>query len=288
MGFALPRWALVGAVSVAVVMVAALACGGISTETSEDSLGQATDLEGSSAPADPDQLAVQEAYTRLAQAMARPGQVFHTRVTTLQQLGPTTTDVWLITDIWVDLGQEVARRELRLAPNLDAPVADKTHIVVDGSFTYLLVGGGLFQRPVEICPGTASALLSLVVDCYRVGPYNEPFVYRTEPEATFEGTDAVLIVIQSPRPTRSPLPPQPGRPTPAQGENSIDNWLYLDRETYLPLGRLAGPAQGGRPPDRPLLSTYENEFIAADSLPADFFDPATLDPVDPSPVFSEG
>lgn len=269
----LMRWALVAGAAALVVGIVVLAVGVLGDDKQDEQLPDTVDSTVS-----PGELAVRGAYADFAAAIDRPGFVFHTTITTLDVPEPSGSDeLFLILDIWVDYENGVARREQS---------QKGTAIVVDGAFTYPLEGGGESQTPVPICPGTADdALISLIVDCHRVGPYEEPFEYHFAAGAEYEGRDATLIDVQSVCERRTPFPEEPAAPSGLADNCNVYNALYVNPATYLPIAKEAG--QNSSAPDSErhrLVSSYENEFVDRSSLPADFFDPASLPPTNPSPT----
>ena len=197
----------------------------------------------------PDGLTAALEFSHLRDAINRPGYIFHTTLTEQGANG-------LIIDEWIDYGTDVARQTIR-----DETRSFEKQFIFKSAAQY---AGPDDQSPADyqVCPSVGNVFVSLIVDCWREQPFNHPFVYRVDPTADYSGQPAVAVTIESLPPTPTPAGYRPG---------NLTLRLYLDRDTYLPLAKST------------LIDwVYTNEFVAADTLPADFFDQSSLPALPPS------
>ncbi len=211
---------------------------------------------------------VEQVYSRVAEALARPGSVFHAVVDVERQSPEGTFSgemrVWL--DVERDLGRQEYRRE---GPDAVQPYEEIT--IVAGGASYRRTAG----RPTEAtaaptCRGTNSAALSLLLSWWSCW---KDFLTQVMTGATYDRRPAVHVVTEGS----------------SWGEDdfTFKAHTYLDEETFLPLASTTEWVDVGEPNQSfQLTMRFRNEFVLADSLPADFFDPASIgyvyqDPAEP-------
>jgi hypothetical protein len=115
----------------------------------------------------------------------------------------------------------------------------------------------------DSCHGPRRAVLEIVLYCefFEEGP-TEDVAFSIEQRATYRGRDAVAFV-------------ESGISRGSDETYHTTTRLYVDRETFLPLGTTV---EGTLNDVIPVSSDipYENTFVRADTLPPDFFDPASF------------
>jgi hypothetical protein len=211
-----------------------------------------------------DGLSANEVYARLEQAMTRPGKVFHTVVRISQEAGPLSYEGRL--ELWA------------------VPQQGRAHQVVEFTFgggdtwwqEEVLAGGIIYGSPYRgrspskyealKCP-EASALVSTAIPCPRFDQTGATSVETVQ----YKGVAAVALttdVVWS-------------------GSDEIihaTRRLYLDAQSFLPIAlQYDGTVDYGEVSTLRGQWTYENGFLPLDSLPDDFFDPASVGYVEPDP-----
>lgn len=213
-----------------------------------------------------------DVFALLEAALNRQGLVYHASVTQII-VRDGQAEPWWSADVWLDAERHTGRGEYRRDPQTSQPGIDEvTSIYADGLVHFTIPGKGPGPSESPYCYGAPEASLSAFLLCWSVsgGMYellvapgssrwdgNERALERrVEPEVEFEGHAALALVYE----VDSELVDEPAVVR-----------LYVERETFLPLAWVNESIDGGR-----LVRRFEHEFIATDSLPADFFDPATL------------
>ena len=267
--------AWIATAAVALVTMLAVACGGggESQLTAQDCLTKA--------PTNPvaADASVEEVVDRIAIAITCPGHAFHMR-----SAGEYETETYgfrVESDTWVDIENNVARTQSVLRPasgealleaeeaGLEDPERRDTVIIhADARYTSTeLIGypddenqDPVARRGPPDCHGPGREALGSLILCE--GPLSD-WETTVELHVSFRGRAAIALLTV-------------GESSDADGTSEITSWLYFDAVTLLPLGRVdeSTSISGGVSLDAD--TTYENEFVALDSLPADFFDPASI------------
>ena len=214
-------------------------------------------------------LTLEEVYGRIEEAITRPGMVFHAKMAAeARDPGTETINLWT-KEAWVDSERDVGRWELRLL-EYDTDIAQRAVMVVSGDEAYYSDYDEAWMVSALVCEGTDSAVLSLIFECGGTLPsleFDVPIAYRLEPDAEYDGRPAAALVFE-----RTEVEETGGATT---------TYLYLERDTFLPIAWVVesfGRGEVGR-----FVSTYQNEFVAADALPVDFFDPVSIGYVEEDP-----
>ena len=209
-----------------------------------------------------DSLSAKEVYTRLEQAMTRPGQVFHTTVRISQEAGLLSYQGRF--ELWAVPQQGLVRQISELT--FEGGETSRFETVLADGMVYGPPTQGIAMPKYRApqCP-EASVLVSVVIFCPRFDQFEEISVETVQ----YEGAAAVLLT---------------NKVAWHGSDETFDGIrrLYLDAETFLPIalhfdgtmdyGEVSAVRGGGR---------YENDFLPLDSLPADFFDPASIGYVEP-------
>ncbi len=218
-------------------------------------------------PIDLADLTVEEAYSRIEEAITQPGFVFHTILeTTAPREGgqPGQLEPFYTKEFWIDMEREALREEFRLDPSRAEDFQD----LLDLEMVLVVVDGFVYQpddpsealrfEAEESCPGTSSAVLARFLECgdFFSFPTGVPSSIRLETAATYEDSAAVAIVFGAAAP-------------------DAEVWLYLDAETFLPVARV-GVVSGSPEAEASLLGEYRNEFIPSDPVVAELVDPHSI------------
>ena len=201
-------------------------------------------------------LSAKEVYTRLEQAMTRPGQVFHTAVRISQEAGPLSYEGKF--ELWVSPAQNLTREVTELH-SADGDTHRLEAVSVDGVVYGTPIGGTPPKHWGLQCP-EASALVSTTIACWRSQQAGETSVEAVQ----YEGLAAVVLATK----------------VVWSGTDETFDFtrrLYLDAETFLPIVlQFDGTVDHGEVSTLRGRWTYENDFRPLDSLPDDFFDPASI------------
>jgi hypothetical protein len=190
---------------------------------------------------------IDQVYARAARSLARPGRVYHSVITPVGRGSKTTKAEW-----WVDVGRDVAREQQQLAAS-----SPSTHPM-------LIVDGGAYEVPGH--PGRAltchgvSASVSAVLGCPGPTEQSDTTVGR----AQYQGRPTIALTTT-------------GRRSAEDSDTVFTRHLYLDPNTFLPFAATEdGTVNAGTVRHYSVRTRYRNGFVAASSLPTDFFDPAAL------------
>ncbi len=216
------------------------------------------------APEDAD-LTVEDVYARFAEAINQPGSIYHTTVDTRYDTGASSTES--IRQLWVDVERDLVRQEIESV----SAEGDRTRssIVVTNRVSYAHLSYGSsrnWKTEAQTCHG-AGAAVSAMLGC--PGENEES---ATEVEVgEWEERPAIILVTA-------------GTTQGSLGAFTFTERLYLDETTFLPIAR-EGERTYENSEGQPAqwLHVFENEFVAASSLPDDFFDPASIGYVERDP-----
>lgn len=209
-----------------------------------------------------DGLPAKEVYARLEQAMTRPGQVFHTAVRISQEAGLLSYQGKF--ELWVAPAQNLARQVSELT--LEGEETSRQETVLADGMVYGPPVQGISTPKYRAlqCP-EASALVSTAIACWRFDQWGETSVEAVQ----YEGVAAVVLATKV---------------VWSGSDETFDvtRRLYLDAETFLPIAlHFDGTVDFGEVSTLRGRWTYENDFLPLDSLPDDFFDPASIGYVEP-------
>ena len=264
------RWIVAAGISLALGATLA-ACSGSESGTT---LGNGGPCPGKTPPvaqSDAD-MSVEELTDLVAEAIACPGYAFHMRSEDENALG------FLIeTGTWIDVENNLARSEsVWRASSGDAlREAAEAGVAEDAEARWMVIYRAdarydarefigypenedlAYKRSPSDCHGAGLEALGPLIPCE--GPLDD-WERTVERGVQFLGKPSIAVLTA-------------GVSGDADGDYEITMWLYLDAKTLLPLGRLV-ETERGAPIDTD--ATYKHDFVPLDSLPDDFFDPASI------------
>jgi hypothetical protein len=199
---------------------------------------------------------VSEVYEGIANALRRQGTVV------------IVTDIYTSDDPaqcrrcsmrhWIDSSSGTVRTESTYRTT-DGDATD-IRIIRDGIEHFLSPNvPGLQERPVD-CLAARDPALSMYAPCFE----QQPDVRATaRVDTSFDGRKALMILWK-------------GDSHGIDSTVHLKQRLYVDAESFLPVGFKSSTADeyalGGHTDRRSYMRRFTHEFIARDSLPADFFD----------------
>ncbi len=210
-------------------------------------------------------LSVEEVYARFTEAITRPGHVYHAVVEVNQEAGPFSYSGTV--EHWVDVEGDLARQGSEITYGDGNTI--RTQAIV--------AGGALYRSPSEdhpssrvearTCHGVSAAVGEILGFCPG---YTEEST-KTVEAGRYEDQDAILIVTT-------------GTSYGSDETFVFTSNLYLDSDTFLPIAlEQTGTVDYGEVESTRGLSRYENDFVPGDSLPDDFFHPASIGYVERDP-----
>jgi len=220
-------------------------------------------------------------YRALAESIRQSGLVFHTVVET--EVDSANYSHVERTDIWIEPQRNAARGEVRVKSGLgEQQLCHETTIIV-GDVSFRRLGAHEVQRNgASECHGVGGTALSTVLGLPCVQG-------RLETDMEHEGQPAIAIVVPEGstllEPERSQFlrgvlhATENPKATLAEGEVSLvyGSTMYFDEETFLPIAYLTEAEVGdGSTETYSTVMRFNNEFVSADSLPSDFFEPASV------------
>lgn len=228
--------------------------------------------EGDSTPAlDEADLTVEDVYARFAEVVNKPGSIYRVTIRLDYEGGPFGA-VTLTTTSWIDVGRNLARDKVDTTGILEGETVPyaSTSIIADG-WQYRHYeqppGSARYDKvQARTCHG-ANAAVSSGLGCPG---WTEKSTTTLE-IGEYEGHGALILVTSGTR----------------WGEDETTTFterLYLNASTLLPIALEGeGDTDYGDIYHGSWLYTYQNDFVSADSLPDDFFDPASIGYVEPTP-----
>jgi hypothetical protein len=198
-------------------------------------------------------ITLDDVHRRMLAAIDGDGQVFYTRIDYSVDIGGKHVGAIRGTqEIWIDVESGAARMEADVGQG-----ESRRHEIriINGDTTYLIAGNpGRPNRP-QTCHGSSSGLLSTLLSCRGV---LEESTTHVEVGAEYDGRPAIILLTE-------------GTTRDSDGKYPFTQHLYIDEQTWLPLGVdtdstwFTGDAAH-------TTERFNSEFLARDSLPADFFD----------------
>ena len=263
------RWIVAAAIPL-VFGVALAACGDSASDTSFGSGGPCPSKTPPSVQSDAD-MSVEQLTDLVAEAITCPGYAFHVGSSGDFDAGPYSFHMDF--ESWTAVAPNMARRETTITPP-DEEVAEADaggEGPADRSTTIVRSGGSYSsQEPdepaskgqVANCHNEGQEALIFVVPCNN-GPLQEIDV-SIEMNATYDGKDAIAHVAT-------------GESRGHDETYNLTTRTYYDAESLLPLGQTSeGTLDIGEVHPVDFELRYVTEFVPLDSLPADFFDPASI------------
>ena len=226
-----------------------------------------------------EEMTVAELTDLVAEAIRCPAHAFHMR--SAGEYEAETYGFRFETDTWVDIENNVARTQSVWRPasgdalreaeeaGLDDPESRDTVIIhADARYTSTeLIGypdeenqNPVARRGPPDCHGAGREALGSLILCE--GPLSD-WETTVELHVSFRGRAAIALLTV-------------GESSDADGTSEITSWLYFDAVTLLPLGRVDESTSISGSAFFDADTTYENKFVALDSLPPNFFDPASI------------
>lgn len=241
---------------VVVVGIVAAGCGTATTPVSEKTTDAATGE--ASAPT------VEEIYRDLGQTLKQPGYIFHSTITVEMSAGPYSRTGTL--ERWVDAERDVAREEVTFTPTNGTEQKSASVIANGGNYRLEPYGDVSVTEP-RSCHG-ATAAISLVLGC----PGATEQSTTTIETGTYNGKPAIVLVTS-------------GTSSGSDERHTFTNRLYLYPNDFLPIVLESdGTIDYGETTPARGKWVFTNEFIPADSLPGNFFDPASIGYVERDPA----
>lgn len=213
---------------------------------------------GDSLPGEPGP-PVEEVFANIARALADGGEI------AIVSEAPRDDDFLANRSVttlrWLDVSTERARIETRITyPS----IAKETHgvAIVAAGYWHYSSNGEPGTRPFETCEGVPGTM-SLYSPCPELQAESRKFTTIARSEAEFDGRPAIVIITR-------------GSYYGIDSKITFDRRLYIDGENYLPLARVTkthdsdGDGYGSQHEVR-----FTHTFVDRDTLPADWFDPAS-------------
>ena len=280
-----PLWArIAGATAIASAGAIAIL---IYATTSRDVEDQSSEKDSS--------LSVEEVYSKVHEAVTRPGFILHSTLdregtngdeNVSQSPGPVSRD-----ELWIDSMHD----SLRLHENFFSVISRfivagdsvyTSHEVLDES-AKVKRDPGQYGNP-GFCPRSTDAIIGFLL-CGGLDitePPNAGYSVRLDAQTQFRGRAAVALVFefeqqlatgssneQDTRPATPPRTPTCSIAEPVAPE--LITRILVDAEEFLPMARVNEYWDAGEFCEKQ-VSEYHSEFLRAEDLPADWFDPRSI------------
>jgi len=197
---------------------------------------------------------VAQVYARVAEAITRPGFIFHSAVDVKQEAGEYSYVG--TTEFWLDATRDLLR------------VKYQVRFLADGSSLTeenVIAGGASYSPPESkakalTCHGASPSLSALL--CPRGALQKEP-EDRVE-RGEYNGNTAVMVV-------------NPVEISGSDQEFRFTRRLYLDPKTFLPIAiEDEGTVDYGQVVPLHTIQRYDSDFLPTNSLTAGLFEPTSI------------
>lgn len=206
---------------------------------------------------------VEEVYRGLGQTLKQPGSIFHSAITIEMSAGLLSHTATM--ERWVDAEHDVAREDATFKPT-DGTEQKSVKVIANGG-TYRNEHGGVSVTQPLSCHGATPAI-SLVLGC--PGPPDQSTT--TVETGQYEAKSVIILVTN-------------GTSHGSDERLTFTDRLHLDPDSYLPIAlERDGTIDFGETVPARGKWIFVNEFVPADSLPEDFFDPASIGYVEHDPA----
>lgn len=209
-----------------------------------------------------------DVYARMAAALTQPDAVFHAVLQSTSTEGPHS--VTRRSEIWLDLASQRARSEIGIT--FEGIGTSHATWLIDGATWYQTQSGAApRKREATVCHGAPDAVMSLLLECHG---FFEQSATTVEQPLTFDDHPALALVTT-------------GNVRGAGENQSFEDHLYIDAETYLPIAFTSdGIVEGASSVAVHTIERFENTFVPVASLAPDHFAPASIGYAEPSGVTS--
>ncbi len=210
-------------------------------------------------------------HEHMLAAMTRAGEIYHPRITSVALQDPFT--VTTTTELWIDAANSRARADItaRFSPDN----AKTSALVVDGPRWFHTVEyGETLKREATPCRDAESVILSLMLGCHT---RDEQSMTVPLTDQTFGGRPAIALVTFA-------------QVVGAKETAAYTDTLFVDAATYLPIALQSGGTlrpHAGVPGSEARVgqfTTFQHEFVPANSVPTERFDPRDIDYVEVDPL----
>ncbi len=193
----------------------------------------------------------EEVYARAAEAMTRPGHVYHAVVELDITIGESSG---LIENrYWLDAERDLARFDWDVRPTSEGGGFSQA-VLVRGESAFRIDAGGVFREAPAECPSIAAAISLLLFCGDEIGEV------RAELNE-FEGTEAIVLI---------------GNKEIEGSDETIKftQRMYVDANTFLLLAVTVQGTfdDGDLLPFRRLARFVQDGFLPRNSVPADLFE----------------
>lgn len=202
---------------------------------------------------------LEEVYARAAESLAQEGMVYHETLTVANEAGAYSLRG--VIEQWVDANRNLVRYEATAEMTEATPPATlaSVTIIANGERTTRDQNGEHSTAPAPTCYDTSAAVAAVL---WCPGPTTTSTTVVEYGE--WEGRPAIVLV-------------ETGTSSGSDERSTFVSRTYLDAESYLPIVRTSeGTLDYGQVVPQISRIDYTYGFIPADTLPADFFDPAAI------------
>lgn len=192
-------------------------------------------------------------YRKMAAGLSRPDSI--ARMTAVTE---GTESGWE-QDLWLDVPTNRAQLEVRTPYGEQLLIS--RNVYRDGA-QYIVRENQIAKGPAQACDDVENSVLTLFRQC----SFDRDKVdVKTHHNASFDGVGAIAIQSKGF----------------VQGIDSvvtIDDWLYLDRDTYVPLGARHDSTDSlhGGNQHRVMVTRYSLQFVSRSDAPTGLFDPKSI------------
>ena len=214
--------------------------------------------------------------SRFEDGLSREGLVMHTAIEARFGTDTANLRAWTV-EAWVDGAADVSREEFRKDPSWDAEISEYVLSVADAESYYSTDGFEHSKSPNDACPGLTqflASVLNTVLQCVE----SEGVERRgtsIDLDETYDGIPAVAYIANDANLSE-------GGPEPFEAETT--STFYVDRESFLPLALVTNYRDLRQGESGTGVYDFDSEFVRADSLPGDFFEPSSIGYAPPTPT----
>ena len=227
-------------------------------------------------------LTPQEFASRFQSALKKDGQVIHSTSTLTADVDGEKT-VLLEAESWVDMSRGLRRHQYDVVneiPNVSGSIPPRQIIVINGDEVTSGDGRGNYENELQLCKDWTqceewySTFFDSLMGLGPAFPEEFNFNPRVESSIQYEERAATALVHS----WSYPLGYEMGFLDAEEGTVEFKSSFYVEEETFLPIAWVVDYQFVDSERKGSFVATFDNEFVAAETLPQYLFDPKSVSP----------
>lgn len=209
----------------------------------------------------------------LRQALAKEGEVFHTTAEFVTEDVNGEAQLAYTMETWLG-PRDTSRHEFRKDPSWDVDIANHTTNVIVGDTAHMNDDAEVWTSAVEHCGGIDQVLnIFLATGCGQSTIFSDDMSIETG--LKYEGEPALALVSSG-----TSTSEEAGQ----ADQGDARGVFYFDARSLVPLAWVVESRTEDGQLEGTVRLMFESEYVDAGDLPADFFEPASIGYIAPTPT----